>query len=146
MTTVTKKKPVFKKISRFDPISAAKGVAHTITDEWDNTYPVWTTSLFDVHNKFLKVASDKFKREHANDPLNKGDKADLYAFVCVCVHGWSGMLDADDKEIPFDKGTAFDYLCDDDNSYFTAELLIKSQDVRNYPMSPAATKVEDAGK
>ncbi len=141
----TKTKPTFKKFNRFDADKAAKGVPHPIVDENGNDYGTWTTSLFDVHNKFLKVENDRFERENANDPQNKGKNAGVYAFVQVCVHGWEGVLDADDKAIPFSKELAFDYLTDEDNAWFTGELIARSQDVRNYKASPAATKEVDAG-
>lgn len=139
-------KPQFKKFARFDAEKAAKGVAHNIVDENGNDYGTWTTSLFDVHNKFLKVENDRYEREHSNDPHAKGKHAGVYAFVQVCVHGWDGVLDAEDKPIPFTKELAFDYLCDEDNAWFTNELIERSKDVRYYrAVTPAATKVEDAG-
>ncbi|MBD8699276.1 hypothetical protein IFT54_05530 [Sphingomonas sp. CFBP 13714] len=141
----TKAKPTFKKINRFDATKASKGVAHTFTDELNNVYPVWTTSLFDIHNKFLKVENDRYLREHAKDTQASGEQSGLYSFVQVCVQGWEGMLDENDKEIPFSKELAFDYLADEDNSWFTAKLIEVSQDVRNYKASPAATKEADAG-
>lgn len=142
----TKAKPTFKKFARFDADKAAKGVPHTIVDENGNEYGTWTTSLFDVHNKFLKVENDRFERENANDPQNKGKNAGVYAFVQVCVHGWDDVLDADDKPIAFTKELAFDYLTDEDNSWFTNELIERSKDVRYYrAITPAATKEADAG-
>jgi len=142
----TKTKPTFKKFARFDADKAAKGVAHPIMDENGNDYGTWTTSLFDVHNKFLKVENDRFERENANDPQNKGKNAGVYAFVQVCVHGWEGVLDADDKAIPFSKELAFEYLTDEDNAWFTNELIERSKDVRYYrAVTAAATKEADAG-
>lgn len=144
MTTKTTK-PVFKKFHRFDTAKAAKGVAHHIVDEWGNEYPIWTTSLFDVGNKFLKVAQEKFARENADDPQSKGKFSTLYAFVQVCVHGWENMLDENDKPIPFDKELAFDYLIDEDNVWFMNEIIERAKDVHNYPVTAAATKEADAG-
>ncbi len=145
MTKTTK--PTFKKMNRFDADKAAKGVPHHIVDENTNDYGTWTTSLFDLHNKFLKVENDRYEREHGNDPQAKGKHAGVYAFVQVCVHGWEGVVDEDDKAIPFSKELAFDYLTDEDNAWFTGELIARSQDVRYYrAIAPAATKVEDAGK
>ncbi len=145
MTTKTTK-PVFKKHVRFDADKAAKGVAHHVVDENGNDYGTWTTSLFDVHNKFLKVENDRYEREHSNDPQAKGKHAGVYAFVQVCVHGWDGVVDADDKPIPFSKELAFEYLSDEDNAWFTNELIERSKDVRYYrAITPAATKEADAG-
>jgi hypothetical protein len=145
MTTKTTK-PVFKKHVRFDTAKAAKGVPHHIVDEVGNDYGIWTTSLFDIHNKFLKVENDRYMREHGDDKQAKGKNAGVYAFVQVCVHGWEGVLDADDKEIPFSKELAFDYLSDEDNAWFTGELIARSQDVTNYrAVTPAATQEADAG-
>lgn len=145
MTTKTTK-PVFKKFQRFDATKAAKGVAHHIVDEVGNDYGIWTTSLFDIHNKFLKVENDRYERENANDPQAKGKHAGVYAFVQVCVHGWEGVLDADDKPVPFSKELAFDYLSDEENAWFTGELIARSQDVTRYrAVTPAATQEADAG-
>ena len=142
----TKTKPTFKKFQRFDADKAAKGVAHTIVDENGNDYGTWTTSLFDVHNKFLKVENDRYERQHSNDLQAKGKHGGVYAFVQVCVHGWEGVLDADDKPIPFSKELAFDYLTDEDNAWFTNELIERSKDVRYYrAITAAATQEEDAG-
>lgn len=144
MTKTTK--PVFKKHVRFDADKAAKGVPHHIVDEVGNDYGVWTTSLFDVHNKFLKVENDRYEREHGNDPQAKSKNAGVYAFVQVCVHNWEGVLDENDNPIPFSKQMAFDYLTDEDNAWFTAELIARSQDVTRYrAITPAATKEADAG-
>ncbi|UYY77493.1 hypothetical protein [Sphingomonas sp. R1] len=144
--TTKSTKPVFKKFMRFDAAKAAVGVAHHIVDENGNDYGTWTTSLFDIHNKYLKVANERFEREHANDVQAKGKNAHLYGFVQMCVHNWTGVLDANDKEIPFSKELAFEYLNDDDNSWFANELVARSQDVTNYrAITPAATKEEDAG-
>ncbi len=144
MTTKTTK-PKFKKFTRFDAAKAAKGVAHHIVDENGNDYGTWTTSLFDIHNKFLKVENERYEREHGNDEQAKGKHSSVYAFVQVCVHDWADFLDEDDKAIPFSKELAFDYLTDEDNSWFTSELIQRSQDVRYYRAVPAATKVADAG-
>lgn len=145
MTTKTTK-PVFKKLVRFDADKAAKGVPHHVVDENGNDYGTWTTSLFDVHNKFLKVENDRYEREHSNDAQAKGKNAGVYAFVQVCVHGWEGVVDADDKPIAFSKELAFEYLSDEDNAWFTNELIERSKDVRYYrAITPAATKEADAG-
>jgi hypothetical protein len=138
-------KPKFKKFNRFDEARAAKGVPHSIVDPNGNDYGTWTTSLFDLYNKFLKVEMERFQREHADDEKNKGKHSDVYAFVQVCVHDWTDVVDEDDKSIPFSKELAFDYLVDDDNAWFRDELIARSQDVRNYKASPAATKEADAG-
>ncbi len=139
-------KPTFKKMNRFDASKAAKGVPHHIVDENGNDYGTWTTSLFDLHNKFLKVENDRYEREHSDDAQAKGKNASIYAFIQICLHGWDGVLDADDKPIAFSKELAFDYLTDEDNAWFSGELIARSQDVRYYrAITPAATKVEDAG-
>lgn len=139
-------KPVFKKFARFDAQKAAKGVPHHIVDDNGNDYGTWTTSLFDIHNKFLKVENERYEREHGNAPEAKGKHAGVYAFVQVCLHNWEGVLDAEDQPIAFTKELAFDYLIDEDNAWFTNELIARSQDVRYYrAVTPAATKVEDAG-
>jgi len=145
MTTKTTK-PKFKKFQRFDPIKAERGMPHHIVDENGNDYGTWTTSLFDIHNKFLKVENERYERENANDPQAKGKNAGVYAFAQVCVQDWHGVLDDNDKPIPFSKELAFEYLSDEDNAWFTGELIARSQDVTRYrAVTPAATKEEDAG-
>ncbi len=146
MTTKTTKKPVFKKIQRFDIDKAAKGVAHRIEDKNGNAYPVWTVRFFDQYNKFLKVENERFERENGKDPETTGKYSGVYAFVQVCVVDWTDMLDEDDNQIPFDKMLAYEYLCDDENAWFREQLIERSQDERYYKaVTPAATKVEDAG-
>lgn len=145
MTTKTTK-PVFKKHVRFDAAKAKAGVPHHIVDENGNDYGIWTTSLVDPFNKLMEVERARYEREHANDPAAKGKNAALYTFVQMCVHGWEGVLDADDKEIPFTKELAFEYLTNEENGWFTSELVERSKDVRYYrAITPAATKAEDAG-
>lgn len=147
MTTVTKKKPVFKKIKRFDEDKASKGVAHTIIDKNDNEYGTWTVRFFDQYNKYLKVENERYERENGEDPRAKGKFAGVYAFVQVCVVGWENVLDEDGNAIPYDPELAFDYLVDEDNAWFREQLIERSQDERYYKaITPAATKVEDAGK
>jgi hypothetical protein len=139
------RKPAFKKHVRFDPTKAKDGVPHHIVDENDNDYGTWTSRLFDVHNKVLKVENDRYERMHAKDPQATGKNSGVYAFVRVCLVGWDGVEDEDGNAIPFDPELAFDYLTDEDNAWFTGELIARSQDVRNYKASPAATKEADAG-
>jgi len=146
MTTKTIKKPVFKKLVRFDADKAAKGVPHHIVDENGNDYGTWISSLYDVHNKYFKVEFARFEREHADDELAKGKFGGVYAFVQIFLQGWSGVLDANDNEIPFSKELAYDHLTDENNEWLVAELMDRSRDVRNYrAISPAATKEADAG-
>ncbi|MBD8619755.1 hypothetical protein IFT67_12565 [Sphingomonas sp. CFBP 13728] len=142
----TKTKPVFKKFQRFDAQKAAKGVPHTIIDPNENDYGTWTTSLYDPYNKFIKVENDRYERENANNPLAKGKNSGIFAFVQICVQGWEGVVDADDKPIPFSKELAFEYLSDEDNGWFATELIDRSKDVRYYrAVTPAATQEADAG-
>jgi hypothetical protein len=144
--TKTTKKPAFKKLVRFDANKAAKGVPHHIVDENGNDYGTWTTSLFDVHNKFLKVENERYEREHGDSENAKGKNAGVFAFVQVCLHDWSGVVDENDQAIPFSKELAFEYLTDEDNAWFVGELIGRSQDVRYYrAVTPAATKEADAG-
>lgn len=149
MTTKTSpveaRKPSFKKHVRFDPTKANDGVPHHIVDENGNDYGVWTTRLFDVHNKELKVLNDRYEREFSKDANAKGKNGGLYAFVRVCLVGYD-VEDEDGNKMPFDAETAFEHLCDEDNSWFTNELIERSKDVRYYrALTPAATKEEDAG-
>ena len=139
------KKPKMKKFYRFDPVKAEKGVKHHIVDEVGNDYGVWTTSLFDHHNKFLKVEHERYEREHGDDDRAKGSLAGVYAFVQICVHDFSGVVDENDKEIPFSKEAAFDILSDDDGSWLFEQLMKASQDVLNYRHSPDAKKGEISG-
>lgn len=141
------KKPVFKKLIRFDADKAAKGVAHHIVDENDNDWGTWTSSLVDKHNKYLKVAYETYEREHGEDPQFKGVNSDVYAFVQVCLKGWSGVLDEDGNEIPFSKEMAFEILTDPDNAWLREELTERrAANVRYYrAVTPVATKEEDAG-
>lgn len=146
MTAKTNKKPVFKKIIRFDVDKATKGVAHRITDNNGNEYPTFTTRFLDPFNKYLKVENERFEREHANDPQAKGKFATIYAFVHVCVIGWDDMQDEDGNPIPYDPELAYDYLVDEDNAWFRERLLERASDEAFYrPLTPNATKEADAG-
>lgn len=141
-----RKKLALKKFQRFDPTKAKDGVPHHILDENGNDYGIWTTRLYDLHNKALMVERERFEREFQNDPQAKGEMASVYAFIRLCLVGWEGVLDEEGNEAEFDVELAFDYLTDEDNAWFATELFARSQDTTLYaPVTPAATKDEDAG-
>lgn len=135
----------FKKFKRFDAHKAEAGVPHAIRDEVGNYYGTFITSLFDPHNKFIQRESKRYYEKFGTSPENQGDKASLFAFVQICVHGWEGVEEEDGKAVPFSKEAAFDYLSDDDMGWAVLKLMNETQDVTNYQGDPAATQDEVVG-
>lgn len=147
----------FKQYHRFDNAKAKYGVEHAIRDEADNYYGKFTTSLFDQHSQYTIVATERFNRLHSESMKAKGDYANTFAFVELCVHDWKDVLDENGKQVKFSKEAAFELLTakwdtgelDEDgkaveaNNNWLADRLIKlTSDVRNYQADPVATKAE----
>jgi hypothetical protein len=132
----------FKKYNRFDAVKAAKGINHAIIDEPGNNYGTFRTSLFDPFSKFIQVETERFHRVNADNVNKTGDNASVFAFVEICVHDWSDVLDENGKPVKFSKELAFAYLIDTDNSWAAMKLISLSQDVLNYQGDPVA-KVEE---
>ena len=109
----------FKKFKRFDAHKAEAGVPHAIRDEVGNYYGTFITSLFDPHNKFIQRESKRYYEKFGTSPENQGDKASLFAFVQICVHGWEGVEEEDGKAVPFSKEAAIAKL-------FCSELAMRA--------------------
>lgn len=139
----------FKKPDRFDAVRAEKGVEHTIIANNGHNYGTFKTSLFDQNTKLTRIALERFQREHGEDEHAKGKFAGVYAFVMVCLHDWSNVLDADDNAVPFSKEAAFDYLTDgiEDDAWLSEELIKRSSNDAFYQKvgDPRATKKAAAG-
>lgn len=139
----------FKKPDRFDAVRAEKGVEHTIMASNGHNYGTFKTSLFDQNTKLTRLSLERFHREHGEDANAKGKYAGVYAFVVVCVHDWSDVLDADDKPVPFSKEAAFEYLTDgiEEDAWLSEELIRRSSNDALYQAvgDPRATKKAAAG-
>lgn len=142
-------KPIkFKKFERFDAVRAEKGVEHEVRDESGNFYGIFTTSLWDINSRIMRVALETYEREYGDRPEAKGDKAGIFEFVMANVHGWREVLDEDDKEVPFSKEAAFQLLSanDEDTFLFNALRKMSSETARYKKVGdPRASKDDVAG-
>lgn len=128
----------FRKYHRFDAQKAEYGVEHRITDEAGNYPGTFKTSLFDPFNKYLKVAQERYERECANDEKAKGEFANVFAFIELCLHDWKDVLDEEGNEVPFSKEAAFELFTDEDNQWLVNALIAETRDVTNYKADPVA--------
>lgn len=152
----------FKTYQRFNSTKAKYGVGHSIYDEAGNYYGNFTTSLFDIHSKFIQVETERFNRESKSNPKMNSDHANVFAFVEICVHGWDDVLDENGKQVKFTKEAAFELLTmkwtatelndkgepeevDYDNSWLIEAIIAKSRDVSLYQADPVAKQEEVAG-
>jgi len=135
----------FRKYHRFDAQKAEYGVEHRINDEAGNYYGTFKTSLFDPFNKYLKIAQERFERECSTDEKNKGEFANIFAFIELCLHDWSDVLDEEGNQVPFDKNTAFELFTDEDNAWLVNALIAETRDVTNYKADPVAQQGKALG-
>lgn len=144
----------FKKYQRFDARKAKYGVEHSIIDDAGNKRGTFKSMLFDPFNKYVELATERFNREMKDDPRAKGDFANIFAFVEICLLDWSDVKDENGKDVPFTKNAAFELLTEKwteedmdgeeiqhSNDWLALRLLQLSQDVNNYQSDPVA-KVE----
>lgn len=135
----------FRKYHRFDAAKAEYGVEHTITDEVGNVYGTFKTSLFDIHSKYIQTATERFNRENGDNPKFKGEHANTFAFIEICLHDWKDVLDENGKQVKFSKEEAFELLKDSENSFLLNTLIAMSRDVALYKVDPVAKQEEVAG-
>ena len=136
----------FKKYQRFDKSKAEYGVEHRVYDEAGNYYGTYKTSLFDQFNKYIQVATERYQRESKDNEKAKGEFANVFAFIEICLHDWKDVLDEKDKQVAFSKEAAFEMLTDEDNAWLLNTLIAESRDVANYKADPVATQEVEAGK
>lgn len=147
----------FKKYHRFDNAKAKYGVEHSIYDEVGNFYGTFKTSLFDPFSKYIQVATERFSRENQDNEKMKGDFANTFAFVELCIHDWKDVLDENGKAVKFSKEAAFELLTakwdsgeadedgkaiEENNQWLTEKLIEVTRDVRNYKSDPVAKQDE----
>ena len=70
----------------------------------------------------------------------------VFTFINTALHGWSGVLDENGKEVPFSREAAMDLFHDeeeDDDGFFKAVVNFAS-DKSNFKHDPRATKDDEA--
>ena len=130
----------FKKYSRYDELCAQNGVDHTVVDELDQKRGTFKVSLFDTTSKQVQVNMERYQRENADAiaRLTTAEERGTLLFVSCFLHGWSDVLDGDDKEVAFDKEAAFELLLED--QWLTEKLIAFSKNVMNFQGDPRAKK------
>lgn len=135
----------FRKYQRFDKNKAEYGVKHAIRDENANYYGTFKTSLFDLHSRYIQLATERFNRENKDDPKYTGEHANLFAFIEICLHDWEDVVDEKGKSVPFSKEAAFELLSDPENEWLAVTLIAVTRDVTKYACDPVAKQEEVAG-
>lgn len=134
----------FKKISRYDESRAQAGEWTTVFSEWDESFGRFKVGLQDVTSARVKVAYKHLERTQAEQlkHLNEEDRR-KFLFVHICLFDWEGILDPNDKPVPFTKEAAFEYMKAED---YVFEILNQfSLSVKNFGNDPRASKDEAAG-
>lgn len=138
----------FRKPSNYDVAVAKTGVPFNYKDAEGNSYGTFILSLFNLDSKFVRVGLERFGRENkdALDAISDAEERGIYTFVNTALHGWSGVLDENGKEVEFTRENAMSLLYDpedDDDGFFKA-LAGFSQDKSNFKHDPRASKDEVA--
>lgn len=138
----------FKFYDRFDEAKAERGVEHAIYDNVGNYYGTFTTILFDEFSKPFQVAKDRFIRvnKDKHNDEDTAENADVFAFVDICLLGWSGVKNGKGKEVPFSKEAAVVLLSHEKSAWLKAQLLSRSANNLLYQADPVATQDEVAGE
>lgn len=130
---------------RFDAAKAEEGVELNIRNEAGHSYGTFKTILFDKHSKFLQVQIERFKRQNSKDAAANGDHANIYAFVQICLKGWSGVKDKNGKEVPFSTDAAFKYLSHPKMKWPAEALLEEASNVLHFQADPVAEQEQVLG-
>jgi len=134
----------FKKFARYDQACAEKGKPFTVRDELGQVRGTFTVSLFDMDSKFVRVAIEAWGRDNKEelDKITDNELRGTMLFVNCFLHGWEGVLDENDKPVPFTPANAVDLLRDDE--WLTAALMAFAKDVNNFQADPRAKKDDEA--
>lgn len=138
----------FRRPSNYDVAVAKTGVPFTYTDNDGNAIGTFTVSLFSLDSKFVRVSLERFGRENkeALDKLEDAEQRGVFSFINTALHGWTGVVDEDGKEVPFTRENAMALLFDpeeDDDGMFNA-IVAFAKDKSNFKHDPRSTKDEDA--
>ena len=136
----------FKTFKRYDDETANDGVFFNITDELGNEYGEFKCRYLDPHSPQTEVVMKRIRKKYAADIRSK-KLSDMDAVRAVFVEGvladWKGVLDANDKPVPFSLPVAIEFFNLEDNRWLLNELSELAGDVKNFQ---AQAEVEEVAK
>ncbi len=140
---------VIKLPKRFNEKVAEGGRWFDITDEFDQSYGSFKCSLFDKSSASYRLAHKRWIEENKKaletDKLT-GDQLAFKIFIDICLHDWKGLVDEDDKPVPFSKKAAYDLFNSEDGFWLADEVTVKASDIRNFQGNPEVEAKVDAKK
>lgn len=135
----------FKTFKRYDAATAEEGVFFKIDDEVGNEYGEFKCRYLDPHSPKTDVLMKRIRQKYAADIRSK-KMSDMDAVRAVFVEGvlmdWKGVLDVNDKPVPFTLANAIAFFNLEDNRWLLNELSVLAGDVKNFQAQAAIEEVE----
>lgn len=135
----------FKTFKRYDEATAEEGVFFNIVDEIGNEYGEFKCRYLDPHSPKTELVLKRIRQKYAAEIRSK-KMTDMDAVRAVFIEGvlmdWKGVLDENDKPVPFSIKLAIEFFNMEENRWLLEQLSALSGDVKNFQKEADIEEVE----
>lgn len=128
----------FKIPQRYDMGIAQQGVFFEVVDKEDNHYGEFKCRHIDQDSPAYKKKQEQISLELQRGNRNakvSDEKLITEIFIKAVLVDWKGILDENDKPVPFNEKNARDYFDQPFTQFVRSELMAQAQESHHYKLA-----------